>query len=286
MAAWKSSSTAMKTENLPCPFCGSREAALRARVAELEQIVIASLKAAPVGYIPTHTAERLPEIIADMTTACREHSEEREQAEARVAELEAALREVEGDSLFPSGGAALRALREMAHDMDLLLELNAALKWETQWLAQGIRTQDEEHAMQIEHFAALKKDRERLDWLDAVNRNTSNRLLGERRKQGGLSTTGLVLSARVSGNADVFPDVLKLHVPEGSTIADVTHGKGVFWRKVDKAKYNLLATDMLSVLANNRLNQLYGWEQFAAAILSQIEDPAPKAPRVADDYSG
>lgn len=107
MVAWRFSSTAMKAEILaPCPFCGStnldsasREAALRARVAELE-------------------------IIA-------------EQAEARVAELEAALREVEGDSLFPSGGAALRALREMAHDMDLLLELNAALKWETQWLAQG-----------------------------------------------------------------------------------------------------------------------------------------------------
>ena len=98
MAAWKSSSTTMKTEPLPapCPFCGSREAALRARVAELEQIVIASLKAAPVGYIPTHTAERLPEIIADMTTACREHSEEREQAEARVAELEAALRDAVG----------------------------------------------------------------------------------------------------------------------------------------------------------------------------------------------
>ena len=74
----------------------SREAALRARVAELEQVVIASLKAAPVGYIPTHTAERLPEIIADMTTACREHSEEREQAEARVAELEAALRDAVG----------------------------------------------------------------------------------------------------------------------------------------------------------------------------------------------
>ena len=43
---------------------------------------------------------------------------------------------------------------------------------------------------------------------------------------------------------------------------------------------------MLSVLANNRLNQLYGWEQFAAAIISQIEDPAPKAARVTDDYSG
>lgn len=43
---------------------------------------------------------------------------------------------------------------------------------------------------------------------------------------------------------------------------------------------------MLSVLANNRLNQLYGWEQFAAALISQIEDPAPKAARVTDDYSG
>lgn len=43
---------------------------------------------------------------------------------------------------------------------------------------------------------------------------------------------------------------------------------------------------MLSVLANNRLNQLYGWEQFAAALISQIEDPAPKAARVQDDYSG
>ena len=43
---------------------------------------------------------------------------------------------------------------------------------------------------------------------------------------------------------------------------------------------------MLSVLANNRLNQLYGWEQFAAALISQIEDPAPKADRVTDDYSG
>ena len=42
----------------------------------------------------------------------------------------------------------------------------------------------------------------------------------------------------------------------------------------------------LSTLANNRLNQLYGWEQFAAALISQIEDPAPKAARVTDDYSG
>ncbi len=55
-------------------------------------------------------------------------------------------------------GDALRALREMAHDMDLLLELNAALKWETQWLAQGIRLQDQEHAAAIESFGARVRE--------------------------------------------------------------------------------------------------------------------------------
>jgi tRNA G10 N-methylase Trm11 len=38
--------------------------------------------------------------------------------------------------------------------------------------------------------------------------------------------------------------VLKLHVPEGALIADVTHGSGVFWRRVDMDKYRVLATDI------------------------------------------
>ena len=65
-----------------------------------------------------------------------------------------------------------------------------------------------------------------------------------RRIQGGVPTTDLVLSAHVGGNADVFPCVLKLHVPEGATVADVTHGNGVFWRKVSPTKYQVLATDI------------------------------------------
>jgi hypothetical protein len=65
-----------------------------------------------------------------------------------------------------------------------------------------------------------------------------------RRIQGGVPTTDLVLSAHVGGNADVFPRVLKLHVPEGATVADVTHGNGVFWRKVSPTKYQVLATDI------------------------------------------
>jgi tRNA G10 N-methylase Trm11 len=52
------------------------------------------------------------------------------------------------------------------------------------------------------------------------------------------------MSAYISGNADVFPQILDLHVPAGAKIADVTYGGGVFWKKVDLSKYELLATDI------------------------------------------
>jgi len=66
----------------------------------------------------------------------------------------------------------------------------------------------------------------------------------KKRKQGGESTSDLVMSAHSAGNADVFPEILKLHVPEGSIVADVTWGKGVFWRNVADDRYKVLATDI------------------------------------------
>jgi len=68
--------------------------------------------------------------------------------------------------------------------------------------------------------------------------------VGKKRIQGGVSTTDVVMSAYVTGNADVFPQILKLHVPEGSKIADVTYGGGVFWKNVDLNKYELLSSDI------------------------------------------
>lgn len=65
-----------------------------------------------------------------------------------------------------------------------------------------------------------------------------------KRVQGGVATTDVVFSAHNAGNAEVFPQVLKLHVPDGARIADVTYGGGVFWRDVDRSKYTLLATDI------------------------------------------
>ena len=67
---------------------------------------------------------------------------------------------------------------------------------------------------------------------------------GRKRIQGGVPSSDLFLSAYVGTNAQVFPDVLSLHVPEGSVVADVTYGMGVFWRNVDIGRYKLKASDI------------------------------------------
>lgn len=76
---------------------------------------------------------------------------------------------------------------------------------------------------------------------------------GQRRVAGGVTTSNAVLSAHVAGNAEVFPQILALHVPEGSTVADITWGKGVFWQQVPQNKYRLCATDLKTGVDCRRL---------------------------------
>lgn len=66
-----------------------------------------------------------------------------------------------------------------------------------------------------------------------------------RRKQGGLATNNLVFSSHVGNNSEVFPQILDLYVSHGSTVADVTYGKGAFWSKVDRPDITLLASDLM-----------------------------------------
>ncbi len=66
----------------------------------------------------------------------------------------------------------------------------------------------------------------------------------ERRIQGGETTSDLIMSAYVGTNEELFPKILALHVPEGSLVADVTYGKGVFWKRVPREKYTLIASDI------------------------------------------
>lgn len=65
-----------------------------------------------------------------------------------------------------------------------------------------------------------------------------------RRRPAGVATTDVTLSAHVAGNAAVFAQVLALHVPPGSRVADVTWGKGAFWKEVPDGAYEVLATDL------------------------------------------
>ena len=66
----------------------------------------------------------------------------------------------------------------------------------------------------------------------------------KRRVRNGKATNDLVFSAYADGNDKTFPRILDLYVSEGSTIADVTYGKGVFWRNVPDDRYDVLATDI------------------------------------------
>jgi hypothetical protein len=66
----------------------------------------------------------------------------------------------------------------------------------------------------------------------------------KKRTQGGVATSDLIMSEHVDGNENIFPYVLQLHVPKGSKVADVTWGRGVFWKKVPKDIYEVLGTDI------------------------------------------
>lgn len=66
----------------------------------------------------------------------------------------------------------------------------------------------------------------------------------KRRTQSGVATSDVVLSTHHGDNAGIFPEILALHVPIGSIIADITYGKGAFWRNIDLSKYDLRKSDL------------------------------------------
>jgi len=65
-----------------------------------------------------------------------------------------------------------------------------------------------------------------------------------RKRPEGQATTKVVLSSSTGTNAPVFRDILRLFVPVGSTVADVTWGKGAFWTLVPDDLYDVKATDV------------------------------------------
>jgi len=73
---------------------------------------------------------------------------------------------------------------------------------------------------------------------------TTDPVKRKRKSPNGVATNDLVLSAQIGRNEELFPNILKLYLPNGGNVADITFGKGVFWRNVDKKKYKLTPSDL------------------------------------------
>lgn len=58
--------------------------------------------------------------------------------------------------------------------------------------------------------------------------------------------TDPILTCLAGSNADLFPVALRMYVKPGARIADVTYGKGVFWRNVPASEYDLHASDIMT----------------------------------------
>lgn len=84
-----------------------------------------------------------------------------------------------------------------------------------------------------------------------------------RKAPAGVATSALIQSARVGTNADLFASIVALHVPAGSRIADVTFGRGVFWKHVDLRGLELHASD---VEASTRLANGISVESYTSGI--------------------
>ncbi len=76
-------------------------------------------------------------------------------------------------------------------------------------------------------------------------------VIRERETEEGLNSTpepamsgdAPVLTAKVGKNSAVFPGMMGLYVPEGSVVADLTFGRGAFWKDVRQGAYSILASD-------------------------------------------
>lgn len=73
-----------------------------------------------------------------------------------------------------------------------------------------------------------------------------NNITKRRVVSNGKPTNDLIHSAYVGGNQDIFPQLLQLYVSPGDIVADVTFGKGVFWRHIPEGMYDLRPTDIES----------------------------------------
>lgn len=66
----------------------------------------------------------------------------------------------------------------------------------------------------------------------------------KRRVMNGSASNDLVFSAMQGVNFDIFPSIAALYIPRGGVVADITYGKGVFWRNINTRNFILKKSDL------------------------------------------
>jgi len=84
--------------------------------------------------------------------------------------------------------------------------------------------------------------------LSQINRdlNEAPRVRKKRKVKNGKATNDLIFSSYQMGNEDVLPKILDLYAKSGCKIADITFGRGVFWKNIPEDKYYLYPSDILT----------------------------------------
>lgn len=54
----------------------------------------------------------------------------------------------------------------------------------------------------------------------------------------------MIKTAYIGNNSELIPRIFSLYVPEQSVVADVTYGRGVFWKNINKDKYKVYFSDI------------------------------------------
>jgi len=76
-----------------------------------------------------------------------------------------------------------------------------------------------------------------------------------------------ILTAKVGDNSDLFPDILALYVPPPALILDMTYGRGVFWKKVERD------FDVLYISSNDELDRPRTVHEEQYAVVANDIDP-------------
>lgn len=158
------------------------------------------------------------------------------------------LSRIEAGRVQPSEQIIRRLARVLDHDEAELMVLadripptwRSAIKNSPHEATSLIRESLEEYGIN----AVGKKNRSAGDKPPGLPTQAAISAKSKRKSPEGVSTNDLLLSAHLGTNDQLFPKILSLYVAPGGTVADVTYGKGVFWKQVPKALYHVMASDI------------------------------------------